>query len=53
MKGLRSLHSWMFDYGSPVTIGVFRMVFGALALINLWAECRVAAPATRAIAEFS
>ena len=35
MKGLRSLHSWMFDYGSPVTIGVFRMVFGAVALINL------------------
>ena len=35
MKTLRALHSWMFGYGSPVTIGVFRMVFGTVALINL------------------
>ena len=35
MNALRSLHSWLFGFGSPVTIGVFRMVFGTLALINL------------------
>ena len=34
MKLLRSLHEWMFGYGSPVAIGVFRMVFGTLAFVN-------------------
>ena len=35
MKVLKSLHSWMFGFGSPVTIGVVRMIVGTLALINL------------------
>ena len=35
MKTLRSLHSWLFGFGSPVTIGVFRMALGTVAFINL------------------
>lgn len=32
---LRSLDRWWFGYGSPVTIGLFRMVFAGLAVVNL------------------
>ncbi len=35
MKSLRSFHEWMFGYGNPTTLGLFRAVFGALVFINL------------------
>jgi hypothetical protein len=39
VKALRTFHSWMFSYGSPMTMGVFRAVMGGLVFINL---CMVA-----------
>ena len=35
MRALRAFHGWMFGYGSPVTMGLFRAVFGAITFINL------------------
>lgn len=35
MNILKSLHSWMFGYGSPVTIGFLRAILGSLVFINL------------------
>lgn len=35
MNTLRALDRWWFGYGSPVTIGVFRILFAGLAVVNL------------------
>jgi hypothetical protein len=35
MKVLRAFHQWMFGYGSPVTMGLFRAVFGSIVFVNL------------------
>ncbi|MCB8932039.1 MAG: HTTM domain-containing protein [Fimbriimonadaceae bacterium] len=35
MKALRSLDRWFFGYGSPVTMGLFRILFAGLAVVNL------------------
>ncbi len=35
MKRLKSLHQWFFGFGSPLTIGVFRIIFGFLAFVCL------------------
>jgi hypothetical protein len=32
---LAAAQEWMFGYGSPVTLGVLRILFGFLALVNL------------------
>ncbi len=35
MKALRSFNEWMFGYGSPTTMGLFRAVFCAIVFVNL------------------
>ncbi len=35
MKAVRSFNEWMFGYGSPTTMGLFRAVFCSLVFINL------------------
>lgn len=35
MRLLRSFNEWMFGYGSPVTMGVFRALFGLIVFTNL------------------
>ena len=35
MKAIRQFHDWMFGYGSPVTMGLFRAVFGTIVFVNL------------------
>ncbi|HXH60886.1 MAG TPA: HTTM domain-containing protein [Fimbriimonadaceae bacterium] len=35
MRALRSFHQWMFGYGSPVTLGAFRIIFASLTFVNL------------------
>jgi hypothetical protein len=35
MKALRALDRYWFGYGSPTAIGVFRILIGTLALVNL------------------